>query len=189
MKRNAKRILLLLLALALLATMTACRRKAPAAEAPAPTQTQAQEQTPADEQSPAQPQTAPEDDESAPAPDEDGRYYDVESVARYLAAYGHLPSNYLTKNEARKLGWSGGSVEQYRDGAAIGGDRFGNREGLLPDADGRVYTECDIDTLGRSSRGAKRLIFSNDGLFFYTEDHYESFRELTVSEKGDVQWK
>ena len=122
------------------------------------------------------------------APDENGAYYDVENVVRYLAAYGRLPGNFITKNAARDLGWNGGSVESVRPGAAIGGDRFGNREGLLPQAKGRTYTECDIDTEGASGRGAKRLVFSNDGLFFYTDDHYESFTELTLNERGEVVW-
>ena len=69
-------------------------------------------------------------------------------------------------------------MEQYLDGAAIGGDKFGNREGLLPKSAGRIYYECDIDTNGQSSRGAKRIVFSNDGLIFYTDDHYESFTML-----------
>ena len=56
--------------------------------------------------------------------------------------------------------------------------RFGNYEGLLPEADGRTYAECDIDTLGADSRGAKRIVFSNDGLIYYTEDHYETFELL-----------
>jgi len=60
----------------------------------------------------------------------------------------------------------------------IGGDRFGNYEGLLPDAEGRTWTECDIDTLHEKNRGAKRIVFSNDGLIYYTEDHYESFTLL-----------
>ena len=58
------------------------------------------------------------------------------------------------------------------------GDYFGNYEGLLPEKKGRKYTECDIDTLGAKSRGAKRIIFSNDGLIYYTDDHYESFELL-----------
>ena len=98
-----------------------------------------------------------------------------------------LPDNYMTKEEARALGWEGGSVEAYQAGAAIGGDRFGNREGLLPEETGRTYTECDINTLGADSRGAERLIFSNDGLYFYTSDHYASFTELTV-DGGTVIW-
>ena len=109
---------------------------------------------------------------------EDGWYYSAEDVSLYLHTYGHLPENFITKDEARDLGWEGGSVEDYAPGFAIGGDKFGNREGLLPKADGRQYFECDIDTDGRSSRGAKRIVYSNDGLIFYTDDHYESFTQL-----------
>ena len=93
----------------------------------------------------------------------------------------------MTKDEARAAGWSGGSLEKYLPGMCIGGDRFGNREGLLPEKTGRTYTECDINTLGADSRGAERLIFSNDGLYFYTSDHYASFTELTV-DGGTVIW-
>lgn len=114
-------------------------------------------------------------------------YYDVDHVVLYLDTYGHLPENYITKDEARALGWEGGSVEVYQEGAAIGGDRFGNREELLPEQTGRSYTECDINTDGADSRGAERLIFSNDGLYFYTSDHYVSFTELTV-DGGTVVW-
>ena len=106
---------------------------------------------------------------------EDGVYTSKEEVALYLVTYGELPSNFITKNEARDLGWEGGSVQKYLEGAAIGGDKFGNREGILPKASGRQYYECDIDTDGQNSRGAKRIVFSNDGLIYYTEDHYESF--------------
>ncbi len=110
--------------------------------------------------------------------DEDGSYTTRDDVALYLSLYGHLPDNFLTKKEARELGWSGGSLEPYASGCAIGGDRFGNREGLLPEAKGRIYYECDIDTVGADSRGAKRIVFSNDGLIYYTDDHYESFTLL-----------
>ena len=115
-------------------------------------------------------------------------YYDVVNVVLYLDMYNELPPNYITKSEAQALGWEGGSVEKYKEGTAIGGDYFGNREGLLPAADGRKYTECDIDTHGYSSRGSRRLVFSNDGLYFYTSDHYESFSEVTVSEDYEVIW-
>ena len=112
---------------------------------------------------------------AAPAIDEEGFYYSAEDVALYLYTYGHLPENFITKSEARKLGWEGGSVEKYAPDCAIGGDKFGNREELLPVASGRQYYECDIDTHGENSRGAKRIVFSNDGLIYYTDDHYESF--------------
>ncbi len=119
----------------------------------------------------------------APAPDapalaEDGVYTTKEDVALYIHTYGCLPSNFVTKSEARDAGWSGGSLEKYLPGMCIGGDRFGNREGLLPDAKGRTWTECDVNTLGASSRGAERIVFSNDGLIYYTGDHYESFELL-----------
>ena len=111
----------------------------------------------------------------APAIDEEGFYYSAEDVALYLYTYGRLPENFITKSEARKLGWEGGNVEKYAPDCAIGGDKFGNREELLPVASGRQYYECDIDTHGEKSRGAKRIVFSNDGLIYYTDDHYESF--------------
>lgn len=107
--------------------------------------------------------------------DENGWYYNAEDVSLYINTYGCLPSNFITKDEARTLGWEGGSVEDYAEGYAIGGDRFGNYEGLLPKASGRTYYECDIDTNGADSRGAKRIVFSNDGLIYYTDNHYESF--------------
>lgn len=109
---------------------------------------------------------------------EDGSYTSRDDVALFLHQYGHLPHNFITKKEAEAMGWSGGSLEPYAPGMCIGGNRFGNYEGLLPEADGRYYTECDIDTLGSKSRGAKRIVFSNDGLIYYTEDHYESFTLL-----------
>ncbi|MBQ7345526.1 MAG: ribonuclease [Oscillospiraceae bacterium] len=121
--------------------------------------------------------------EELPYIDEDGWYYSAEDVSLYLHTYGHLPENFITKDEARDLGWEGGSVERYKDGAAIGGDKFGNREGVLPKASGRQYYECDIDTNGESSRGAKRIVWSNDGLIYYTEDHYETFT-LLYGEEG-----
>ncbi len=110
--------------------------------------------------------------------EEDGTYDSKDEVALYILTYGHLPSNYITKKEAKALGWDGGSLEKYAPGMCIGGDRFGNYEGVLPDKKGVTYTECDIDTLGRNKRGAKRIIFSNKGCIYYTEDHYESFELL-----------
>jgi guanyl-specific ribonuclease Sa len=110
--------------------------------------------------------------------DRDGTYTSKEDVALYLHLYGELPSNFITKKEARALGWEGGSLEPYAPGKCIGGDRFGNYEGLLPDVKGRKYYECDIDTLGKKKRGAKRIIYSSDGQIYYTGDHYESFELL-----------
>lgn len=127
-------------------------------------------------------QTAEDADSEDGLPDEDGKYYSAEEVALYIHTYGKLPVNYITKNKAEDLGWTGGSIEKYAPGCCIGGGRFGNYEGQLPDAPGRKWTECDIDTLGKSSRGAKRIVFSNDGLIYYTDDHYESFTLLYTAE-------
>lgn len=121
-----------------------------------------------------------ETEESVAAPDieEEGSYSSKEDVALYLETYGRLPDNFITKNEARALGWEGGALEPYAPGKCIGGDKFGNYEGLLPEEEGRTYRECDIDTMGQDSRGAKRIVYSNDGLIYYTDDHYASFTLL-----------
>ena len=108
--------------------------------------------------------------------DRNGEYDDKDHVALYIHTYGKLPSNYITKKQAQNLGWSGGSLEKYAPGKSIGGSRFGNNEGRLPA--GHTYYECDIDTRGKKSRGAKRIVYSSDGLIYYTDDHYETFERL-----------
>ena len=118
-------------------------------------------------------------DEGNASVEEDGWYSSKEEVALYIHLYGELPGNYVTKAEAEDAGWTGGSVERWTgEGTALGGSYFGNYEGLLPKEQGRTYAECDVDTVGENSRGAKRIVFSNDGLVYYTEDHYESFELL-----------
>lgn len=112
---------------------------------------------------------------SQPEIAEDGSYTSAEDVALYLHVYGRLPGNFMTKKEARALGWEGGSLERFAPGMCIGGDRYGNYEGNLPDGN---YRECDIDTLGRSKRGARRLVYDDEGNIYYTEDHYETFTQL-----------
>lgn len=120
-----------------------------------------------------------EDDSAESYIDEDGTYTSKEEVAAYIYEYGHLPDNFITKKEAKALGWVSkeGNLAEVAPGMSIGGDYFGNYEGLLPEEDGRDYYECDIDSDG-GYRGAKRIVFSNDGLIYYTEDHYESFELL-----------
>lgn len=116
--------------------------------------------------------------------DKDGSYTSKEDVMNYLIEYGQLPNNFITKKEAKKLGWSGGSLEPYAPGKCIGGDYFGNYEKVLPVVSGRTYHECDIDTLNAKSRGAKRIIYSDDGQIYYTDNHYKSF---TLLYGDDVQ--
>ncbi len=114
-------------------------------------------------------------------------YSDRDHVALYIHLYGELPPNYITKNEARNLGWDSGkgNLWEIAPGKSIGGDRFGNREGLLPKKEGRSYYECDINYDG-GYRGGERIVFSGDGLVYYSEDHYENF-ELLYDGEGPVE--
>lgn len=121
--------------------------------------------------------------EKTEAYNEDGVYTAKDDVAAYLHIYKRLPQNFITKNDARALGWNGGSLEPYAPGMCIGGDRYGNYEKLLPEQ--YRYRECDIDTLFASSRGAKRLVFAEDcSLIYYTGDHYETFTLLYGDEQN-----
>ena len=160
-----------LLALVMLFSLVGCGTDAPV-----------QDETNLPQQEQQDVQNAPSEDADMPDEtaqiDEDGAYTTKDDVALYIHTYGHLPDNFITKKDAQALGWLGGSLEPYAPDKCIGGSRFGNYEGLLSEADGRTYTECDIDTLGADSRGAKRIVFSNDGLIYYTEDHYKSFELL-----------
>ena len=108
-------------------------------------------------------------------PNPAGSYTSKQDVADFIHVYGQLPGNFITKNEAQKLGWPGGDLTPYAPGMSIGGDRFGNYEGNLPTD--KTYKECDIDYHG-GKRGAKRLVFSDDGYIYYTGDHYETFEQI-----------
>ena len=144
-------------------------------EAPPPSEPAETSQAPAEEtETGSAAQTAQEISE-------DGTYTDHERVALYIHTYGHLPSNYVSKDEARDAGWGSenGNLAKVLPGMSIGGDYFGNYEGLLPKKKGRKYYECDVDNnVKKGNRGAKRIIYSNDGLIYYTKDHYESFELL-----------
>lgn len=94
-----------------------------------------------------------------------------------LERTGRLPARYVTKAGAEKLGWRPGQdLCKAAPGRAIGGDRFMNRERQLPDRQNRVWREADLD-YACGPRGAKRLVYSNDGLRFVTTDHYKTFHE------------
>ncbi len=110
--------------------------------------------------------------------DKNGSYTSKDDVALYIHTYGELPKNFISKKQAERLGWDGGSLEPYAPGKSIGGSYFGNYEGKLPKKKGRTYYECDIDTKGKRSRGPKRIVYSTDGLIYYTPDHYETFELL-----------
>lgn len=109
---------------------------------------------------------------------EDGIYTSKDKLALYIHTYHKLPKNFITKDEAKALGWQGGSLLPYAPDKCIGGDRFNNYDGKLPGGSERIWRECDVNTLGASSRGAERVLFSNDGLIYYTPDHYKTFQQL-----------
>ena len=108
---------------------------------------------------------------------EDGEYCTVNEVSAYIKKFHKLPSNYITKDEARKLGWQGGPLKKYAPGKSIGGDVFTNRQHVLTDSKDK-YIECDINANG-TSRGPERIVY-NTGNFkvYYTPDHYETFKEV-----------
>ncbi len=140
---------------------------------------------------PTQAGEAESSDKSAPSaedlPDPDGEYSTKDEVALYLHLYGRLPSNYITKQEARDLGWDSGEGNLWTvaPGKSIGGDYFGNREELLAKKKGRSYYECDINYAG-GYRGGERIVFSDDGLIYYSADHYENF-ELLYDAEGKAE--
>lgn len=111
--------------------------------------------------------------------DENGIYSTPEDVSLYINTYNKLPSNFITKKKAMELGWESkeGNLWDVTDQMSIGGDTFGNREGNLPKKDGRKWFECDVNYEG-GFRGAERIVYSNDGLIYYTDDHYETFIQL-----------
>ena len=110
---------------------------------------------------------------------EDSSYTSRDEVALYLHTYGKLPKNFISKKDAEEQGFRFGEGDfgEAFPGMSVGGSRFGNYEGQLPEKAGRRYYECDIDYQG-GRRNAKRLVYSNDGLIFYTDDHYKSFTQL-----------
>jgi len=110
---------------------------------------------------------------------ENGAYSKTEEVAEYIHTYRKLPKNYLTKKEAEALGWESakGNLWNVTDKKSIGGDSFENREGRLPNAKGRKWYECDVNYNG-GFRGSERILYSSDGLIYYTNDHYETFKKL-----------
>ena len=118
------------------------------------------------------------------AVEESGLYTTKDSVAAYLCKFDKLPGNYVGKNEGKKLYESktGNTFEKWNFnpwttiGVMIGGDIFGNNEGLLPEGS---YHEADVDYFDES-RGNKRLVYASDCVIYYTSSHYKSFTQLDI---------
>ena len=127
----------------------------------------------------AAPDEAAPDDADQGAPRFELPVTDPQQIVNYLDYYGELPENFITKSEAKRLGWDSryNYVGEVAPGKSIGGDRFGNYEGQLPEARGRQWYECDANYKGKK-RGAARVLYSSDGLYYYTDDHYETFTQM-----------
>jgi hypothetical protein len=104
---------------------------------------------------------------------------DFTEVARYIKAHHELPQNFITKDDAKKIGWQPGrkDLDKVAPGKSIGGDVFSNREKKLPVKKGRIWREADINYHG-GKRGKDRILFSNDGLIYKSEDHYQTFTKI-----------
>lgn len=138
------------------------------------------DQEPADKEAAAQKRTVQEQNGEDSAAQESKDPRSPEFVASVLRKTGKLPDRFLSKKEARQLGWvpEQGNLNEVAPGKSIGGDHFGNYEGKLPEKKGRSYREADVhDSPNR--RGPERLVFSNDGLIFYTPDHYKTFYDVS----------
>lgn len=111
---------------------------------------------------------------------------DPQEIVDYLDQYGKLPDNFITKKQAQNMGWDNTKnyVSDVAPGCSIGGDKFGNREKLLPEAKNRQYYEADVWYVS-GKRTGERLVYSNDGLYFYTPDGYKTFQQLYPSEDDD----
>lgn len=121
-----------------------------------------------------------EPEESADKPS--GPIIEPQAIADYLFQHGRLPDNFITKKEAQALGWDSrwNFVSDVAPGKSIGGDRFGNYENRLPSKKGRTWYEADCFYTG-GRRNAHRILYSSDGLVYYTDDHYETFTQMFPS--------
>lgn len=175
--KQFRKYLSAVLCLSTMLSLSACHKKPKPEPTPAPTvePTEAPSATPETTPTPTPEATA----EPSPEPSisEDDIYDTKDEVALYIYTFHHLPSCYMTKKEARKKGWDGGALNRTIKGKCIGGDYFGNYEGLLPET-GEDYYECDIDTMNARSRGSKRIIYTKSGDVWYTDDHYKSYEQL-----------
>ena len=90
-------------------------------------------------------------------------------------AAGEIAAAQLPK-EARDtlaLVKKGGPYPYAKDGAV-----FGNRETRLPKQKRGYYREYTVRTPGERTRGARRIVAGRAGEYWYTDDHYATFRRI-----------
>lgn len=123
--------------------------------------------------------SGPNDTENVDLLDEDGVYTAKDEVAFYIDTYQKLPSNYITEQEAVEMGWDpvNGDLSKIAPGMSIGGDPYENENKMLPEKEGRHFYICDVE-YEQGARNDQRIIYSDDGLVFYTEDYCKTFVQL-----------
>lgn len=104
-------------------------------------------------------------------------YTSAKEIALYLHTFGQLPHNFITQEVAASLGWDGGDLWAVAQGMSIGGDLYSDSSGLLPEQEERTWRICDVNYRG-GARGDERIVYSSDGLIFYTSDLGASFTQL-----------
>ncbi len=97
----------------------------------------------------------------------------------WIATYHQLPPYYISKAEARALGWKAwkGNLASVAPNKMIAKGIYRNDNGHLPESSGRIWFEADINYIA-GRRGTERILYSNDGLIFVTWDHYHTFTEI-----------
>ncbi len=95
-----------------------------------------------------------------------------------------LPDYYITKTEAYEMGWNNlkGNLAKVAPNHMIFGGVYKNKNKVLPDREGRIWYEADINYTN-GYRNRQRVVFSNDGLIFATYDHYDTFIEVIGEDK------
>ena len=68
---------------------------------------------------------------------------------------------------------TGGPFPYTRDGVV-----FGNYEKRLPIHKRGYYTEYTVKTPGRRDRGPQRIVAGEAAEYYYTDDHYRTFRRI-----------
>jgi len=105
------------------------------------------------------------------------------AVARGPAPIGDMPAAALSAEARATLALvkAGGPFPHAQDGSV-----FGNREKMLPPRERGYYREYTVKTPGARDRGARRIVAGagaagdarSSGEYYYTDDHYNSFRRI-----------
>lgn len=113
----------------------------------------------------AKPTAPPQEPTSSPVK-ESGEYSSRDEVALYIHLFGHLPANFITKKQARELGWQGGGLQDFAPGLLHRRGQVRQLRGAFAASGRKVLYRMRYRHLRSTLTRAKRIVFSNDGLFF-----------------------